>query len=48
LNKVKQTAATKFQSLKNNLEAAEDEAQGEELDLTAPPSFMPLGITLQQ
>ena len=43
LNKVKQTAATKFQSLKDNLETAVEEAQGEELDLTAPPSFMPLG-----
>ncbi len=43
LNKAKQAAESKFQHLKDSLEASVDEAEGEELDLSAPPMPIPLG-----
>ena len=43
LNKAKQAAESKFLHLKDNLEASVDEADGEELDLSAPPMPIPLG-----
>jgi len=43
LNKAKQAAEQKFQSLKDNLETAADEATGDDLDLTAPAEPIALG-----
>lgn len=43
LNKVKKSAEDKFQSLQSTMEAGAEDAAGEEIDLSAPPSSMPLG-----
>ncbi len=43
LNKAKQNAEQKFQSLKDSLETVADEAVGEDLDLTAPAEAIALG-----
>ena len=43
LNKVKKSAEEKFQSLQVNMESKAEDAAGEEIDLSAPPSSMPLG-----
>jgi len=43
LNKAKQAAESKFHQLKDQLEASAEEAEGEDLDLSAPPIPIPLG-----
>ena len=43
LNKVKKSAEDKFQSLQSNMESKTEDTAGEAIDLSAPPSFMPLG-----
>ena len=43
LNKAKQAAESKFHQLKDQLEASTEEAEGEDLDLSAPPIPIPLG-----
>ncbi len=43
LNKAKKAAESKFQHLKDSLESGVEEAEGEELDLSAPPMPIPLG-----
>ena len=43
LNKVKKSAEDKFQGLQSNIQVGEADAAGEEIDLSAPPSAMPLG-----
>ncbi len=43
LNKVKKSAEEKFQSLQVNMESKAEDTAGEEIDLSAPPSAMPLG-----
>ncbi len=43
LNKVKKSAEDKFQSLQSGMEAGAEDAAGDEIDLSAPPSSMPLG-----
>lgn len=43
VNNVKQSAETAYQQLKDELEAAAEKSQANELDLTAPAEFLPLG-----
>lgn len=43
VNSIKQSAEAAYQTLKDELETAEEQSQGNDLDLTAPAESLPLG-----